>query len=264
MFAHYGENLMNKLPTLNWFPLLLTLGVGTVYMLLEQTGITVVSLRLPLAVLLLLVVPGYAAGAALFPRPIGGWAERWLLTIGLSITTAILGSLGIFWYAETLNERSWAVVSIGVALVFSFIALVRTPAKQQRLSTFQLSGRQLSVAGVSGMLALSAILIAIWGEQVYQTTFTQLWVVPAADQQSSALSIGVGNFEGRTTTYSISVQHGQDMLDQLSALTLAPGEEQVVTLDIDVTRPYTQPITVMLYRADEQDTVYRSVHVWPE
>ena len=82
---------------------------------------------------LVLVLPGYALIAAMFPKQALGGAERAVFSLGLSLVIVILGGLVLNWTSFGLHASSWAVLLACITLGASAVALIRR--RGQSIST---------------------------------------------------------------------------------------------------------------------------------
>lgn len=151
-------------------------------------------LRAALAIPLVLLLPGYALVAALFPTRVLPTVERLLLSAGSSFALTIFAGLVISWTGIGLAPLSWAVALAVITLAGCVVAWLRrfrlglygpavASATMPRKGAFMLVIAALAAADV----LLGSRLIA--GQQQAPPP-AQLWLVPISGQPNDAL-IGV-------------------------------------------------------------------------
>src|SRR3954451_13240060 len=82
-------------------------------------------LRLVLALLLVVLAPGYSVMLAACPGPSIAGTERLVLSVGVSMALAVLGGLLLNWTPWGLRPESWVVLLSGVTLVAAVVAVAR-------------------------------------------------------------------------------------------------------------------------------------------
>src|SRR6185503_1756333 len=89
---------------------------------LAQVVALPVGLRWVFGAPLLLLWPGYALAAALFPRWRLGWVERATFSMGLSLMAGSLGAVIMNWSPSGLTAAAWTALAGGVTLAASLAA----------------------------------------------------------------------------------------------------------------------------------------------
>lgn len=103
---------------------------------------------------LVLLLPGYALGRALFPRGRLTWAERIVLSLTLSVTAAICAGLTLNIVGLRLATGSWGVVLSATTVAACAVAMRWAPATSSE-------GPRLRAPRVSdATLVLAAVLVA--------------------------------------------------------------------------------------------------------
>ena len=143
-------------------------------------GVDNAILRLPFALLLTFVLPGYALTAAILGRaPMN--LERSLYTLGLSLMTAILSGLVLNGSPWGLRAETWASLLAIITISASFLAFVRRPAAAtapaQPFPRPKLADGILF--GLAAVVIVGAIVMASSAAAQYPgTEVVQLWMLP--------------------------------------------------------------------------------------
>jgi uncharacterized membrane protein len=176
---------------------------------LAPTGVAVkVVVLLPMV----LLVPGYALAAALFPP--GSISAGLRAVYGLALSFAACALAGVVAQLVVgLDRTSWAVLLFVVTVAACAAALRRreNPPGEPLRPLFDVPG----VNPLAAVAVLAAIAIASWAfsiasngahEQHDEARFAALWALP---QQGAAgagrVTIGVSNHEGRPTEFQVRV-----------------------------------------------------------
>jgi len=208
---------------------------------LAIAGVLVTLLPLPdwvrtlLLLPVLLLVPGYALAAAIFPPRYITIGERLTLVAVCSIGTWVLGGL-LLQSAFGLDRGLWLGLLLATTLVSCVIAQSRRDATPVEVEPPHRDlPRPGAVAIVAGALAVAtcvaAIAVASDGaqRQLERSHFTALWITapdagPARPGGSAA--IGVQNHEHRSLVYRLRVSRAGEMLSERSFRLADGGERQ--------------------------------------
>lgn len=246
-----------------------------------------VPARVALGLPFILLFPGYALVAALFPgRDDLTIVERLALSIGLSLAIVPLIALA-------LGYSTWGIrLHPILAFVTLFIALTAAVAVYRRRSLpkedafgIRFGARLLRpsrVAVANGAVALTAVVtLAVLGVAAYVLAipseggeaFTEFYVLgsggqaegypgPVVQGGSAPLILGLVNHEGRDTAYEIAAKIDGRAANRIQGLTLGDGDkwERMVSL-IPVSEGDSQKVEFLLYR-DGASQPYRSLHLW--
>lgn len=217
------------------------------------------ALRIFFALPLVLVLPGYALTAALFPGKSLSLAERTLFSLGLSLALAALGGLALHWAPTGLRASSWAALLGNTTLLCSLVALVRRvrlPTQPAQLGVVLTQGQALAL-GMAAVIACGALLVAHDGALNRRDPgFTQLWVVPDEATAGQAVRLGVANREAGTVRYRLQLQSGSEVVSTWPTIVLGPNQQwqEVVALPRD-----GEMVEAVLYRLDAPQDPYRQV-----
>lgn len=197
------------------------------------------AVRIPVGVITVLVLPGYAITAALFPRKLqqpdesslrvqsqqGGitFIERAALSVGVSLAVVALAGIGLDWLFGQITAPILLDGVLGIIVVSVGTGVFcrrQVPDGQQYAPSVSLSrARRLTrLDGLSVLLAVSvlfaggAVAFAAMGTENSEA-LTELYFVADADDEeypttfapgtAQEVSLEVGNLEGKTMTYSV-------------------------------------------------------------
>lgn len=215
-----------------------------------------------------LVLPGYALAAALFPPDSLPAAERIVYVVALSISVAALGGV-IVQLVLGLDRTTWAVLLFLVTLAASAAALVRRdPMLDERAQPRFVLPRAnpLSAAAVlaAGAIAAGAIAIASEGARKERDDirFTEVWVLPPAGVaagEERTVSIGLSNQEGHRAAFQVRVTHGGALLAKWG-VSIGDGRRWERTLPPATISP-AEPLLVTVLKDGE---AYRRVYLRSE
>jgi Protein of unknown function (DUF1616) len=215
-----------------------------------------------LALPFVLFVPGNALVKAIFPQDDLKWVERFLLAIGLSLGVTILSGLVLNITPWGLQADSWLLILSAFTLEASGIAIGRRwrmPASDTALHRSYFPLRQVVLLGLAMVLIVFALKLtftprAAEGIQGY----TSLWILPKAETDPASLIIGIHSQETAPTQYILQITFNGQLLQEWSAISLAPGEESLKS----IARPAGSGLLdAALYRADSLGSVYRRVSI---
>jgi uncharacterized membrane protein len=265
------------------FTLLTVAAVG----LDQLTGGSLLFLRVPLSLLFIAFVPGYAFQAALLPKPAGFTGlERLALSIGMSV--AILSPLALILNATNLGIRLWPVLLSlsGLTILFAGIAWLRRrllPRDQvDEAAPFRVRQwwsdqpplqRRLWIGGTLLMVAVTTyvvISLALPKPGDYLTEFYIVGPSGAAEDyprqgtagQPLTLHLGVTNREGQDAIYLITATAGGQIVGWKDPFALQDGQTQNVELSITLPNAgMGQEVTLTLVR-DGFPSPYRELTIW--
>jgi uncharacterized membrane protein len=245
-------------------------------------------LRLLLGLAFVLLVPGYALQAALFPRAddLDG-LERLALSIGLSI--AVVPPLALILDQLHWGIRLWPIVigeggGIAICAAIAWLRRRRLPQEERPVLAVDVdlrgwwaaqdrAGQVLYgvIAGAFLLAALSAIAIVALpkpGERL--TEFYVLGAGGLAEDyprqaivgQPLMVTVGIANREGIVSTYRVEVRVGGQPIGGTGPAVLQDGEvwEQAVLYALPAAGD-DQQVEFTLYR-DGGSEPYRSLRLW--
>ncbi|GAB4215670.1 MAG: hypothetical protein OHK0022_55840 [Roseiflexaceae bacterium] len=238
---------------------LLALGLG----LFEVSNPVV---RLLVGVPLVLITPGYALAAALFPRPTLDGPARLLLALCLSLGVSVLCGFGLNLLPWGLRAETWAIGLGALTLACCGLALIRrlraglppNPA-QDAPSRLGLGPGQALLLGLALAVVAGTIALARHEATLQPAAdVIQLWMLPVPEApQTVRLGItSVGEAQGR---FRLVLARDGFTLREWPDLTIAVGQTWEERLDLSGFQPASGPFEARLYRADRPDEVFRRV-----
>lgn len=221
---------------------------------------------------LVFVLPGYALTSAIFPRHAQGIVERFVFSMGFSLTIVILGGLILNLTPFGLSTSSWAVFLGMITLGASAIAHLRQRRQSKAalawpgIVAIGLNLRQWLLLGLAVLIVCGAVVFSIIGaEQQPRPGFTQLWILPGsgAANAKNVVRLGMSNMESQATEYRLTVDMNGKAVKVWSSIDLSPNQNWEVTLVLPQTgHTGTSEVEALLYRMDAPTTLYRHVELW--
>ena len=235
-------------------------------MVLTLTALWPSFVRVALSLALILFFPGYGITALLFPRRALDLPARLLLSIGLSLATTAFTGLILHlspWGIQLKNPLIFLLLG-GTGLIGLYF-LVRDILSLERatiLTRIGFNTRQVLVLVLAATITIIAVNVARTPTSPKNLTgYTLLWVQPGSS--SEGLKLGVQSEEFKTTKYQLRFEMN-GTLREGPTFELKPGQTWEYVLQLDGDRLTGKPITLLLYRLDRPDEVYRRVVWWYE
>jgi uncharacterized membrane protein len=225
-----------------------------------------VALRVVVSMPLLLVLPGYAVAAAIFGTARLGRARRLLLSVGLSLVTAILLALVLYLTPYDLSSRTWSIALVAVVLAASGIAAVRRGRGPEDRAPGRTSLRLPRLRLRDALLLLAAAAVASGAVAFARTPlpakhaqgYTALWLLPG---DRRAVRVGITSGELHATAYRLRLRLGTRLAYERS-VSLEPGQRWERIVHLPRSAVAGTPVTANLFRAGSPQ-VYRRVRVRP-
>jgi hypothetical protein len=239
--------------------LLLACGMAVAAAVVVLADVTNPALRLIVALPLVVVIPGYALMAATCPGPSVSGAERLALSIGTSLTMAVLGGLLLNWTPWGLQPSSWVILLSTLTLVAAAYAVVQRRRSPTEPASKPLRASATSGLGIgSGFLVGAAVLIVVGTVYLARLSagsraeegFTQVWMLPAGESSPTSVRLGVNSREEAETMYVLRLDVDGAPLETWTSIVLAPGQtwETTAALPSDSSVPVVAE--ARLYRID--------------
>lgn len=240
--------------------------------------------RVVVGVLFLLLIPGYALVAALFPRKNSIDAiERLALSTGMSIALAALTGL-------VLNYTPWGIhlgpvlISLtSLTLLFCVAAVIRRARLPRDEMPGPQPGQRTGVGRAGGgnrfyPLVLLALVLIGFAAVVYAAVtlragekFTEFYALgtegtaanyPSKLQlgQTAEVTLGVANHERQDASYRLEIRIGGEIVRTMDPINLADGEKWEGKVSFEPkSAGQEQRVDLWLYKAQETK-FYRELH----
>lgn len=220
----------------------------TIAALLATLGSAPLIIRLPLVVVLVLFMPGYAVLAALMTAPGLAVLERSLISVAASIAITVLAGLVMGVLKVPLNAINWvsalslvSLVGLVMAWIFRAVRGVTGPSLQIPGMPFRHTLMALIAVLLVANVALAGRLIA--SDQIGPPP-VQLWMLDGANPLTATLGVRAGGDGG---DYIIKVTAGDQPIEQYD-LTLDPSEVWETTLTF-TEEDRTKSVVARLYES---------------
>jgi hypothetical protein len=197
-----------------------------------------------------------------------------VLGLGASLTLATLGGLFLHVTPAGMTSASWAGLLFLISMV-SAIVLVWRSRRARAISPRktrvaapprEIDKRSLLVnsflLSASGVIVVAAFIVAIIGfDNQPRPGFSQLWILPTADQ--AAATIGIENNEGQPTEVALTLTRGSTVEAEWPSIRLDDGASWRETISVPGFDAGDQPLVATLTRVEAPEIVYRQVTLWP-
>jgi uncharacterized membrane protein len=225
------------------------------------------GVRLPFALPLTLLLPGYAITVAAFGPQRPDPPMLLVLSVSLSLATLAVGSLVLDLVPGGLRRGSWAALLLCVVLGGCLIAARRgTPPSSQRGRGPRMTLEPANAVLLAGaVLATSAAMALAWTPLPAKNAlgYTQLWMLPARGGDASAVQVGIVSEEQDPVAYDLEVTFGDARVPVRRRIVLGPAQRRTFRIGIGRPPPGTQvPVTARLFRHDDPMDAYRRVTAW--
>ncbi len=211
--------------------------------------------------LAVLVLPGAAIVAALFPRRTLEPVEAVLVTLLASVVVVILTGFLVTRFGIRLTPVSWAIAIIVVALAAAVTARLRG-ARLPSLPTEDLrppaNPLNLAVVAIAACVILAAGAVATLGAAAQpEPGFTQAWILPGT---GSWVRFGLADDQDAGVSYRVVLR---DAHGSLGEWTVRLRQGQRWERSMAVPAADRASVELLVYRADAPDRVYRRVGLGP-
>jgi uncharacterized membrane protein len=195
------------------------------------------------------VLPGLALSLALLSRAGLMRSERIAVTVGSSLSSAIVAAFVLHFLPMGLTAGTWATLLGALTIICGLVGWLRADrqpgpvalvptvdpapvgARPAVVRPALVSLTSLATLAAAGVLAALALTLARGGVALGPTTaFTELWMLP--QEGGAAVRVGVANHEGRAETYRLEVTVDGRPLGGSNMIPLANGgaTDQLVVL----------------------------------
>lgn len=233
------------------------------------------ALRVGMVFVFVLLAPGYALTAILFPKQGDiDLIERIVISVGLSVASMSLVAL-------VLNYTLWGISVVPMTVGLSALTLLAlggaslrrrfTSQTQRFMSSENLPAFRGNVQGLLGLVFVVAALITTVELLRPAETSTEFYVMGSEGRlegypldlrpgQTFSVTLGVTNYEGNAAAFTIRIPLGdEEKIVTVPALEKGKSWEQ--TVELSAPSADQAPLTFHLYREGDQEP-YRSVQLF--
>jgi uncharacterized membrane protein len=234
------------------------------------------ALRVGMVFIFVLLAPGYALTAILFPRRDDiDLIERIVISVGLSVASMSLVAL-------ILHYTVWGLKVVPMTVGLSSLTLLAlggaslrrrfTTQAQRFMSSENLPAFRGSVQGLLGLVLVVAALITTVELLRPKETSTEFYVLGSEGRlegyplglrpgQTFSVTLGVTNYEGSAEAFTIRIPLG-DEEKVVNVPPLEDGKSWEQTVELSVPSSLGQaPLTFELYKEEDQEP-YRSIQLF--
>jgi hypothetical protein len=213
-------------------------------------------IRTPLAIPLVLYLPGYALARALLPQAALSRVELVVISVTLSIAVSALGGLLLALTPNGLNPLSWVLMLSAVAIGAAFVASRRRfepdaaidwPGRWPRPSRVEVAVLGLAALAVAVILTGTTVIAS----RMVPPPPAQLWMLPIDGQPNEALlGMRAGTPGG---SYVIRLTSSGNQIAEYP-VTLGDGEQWQTTVTFNPA-DRTKPIVARLYEGQSTSDI---------
>lgn len=235
--------------------LLAVLAVGVT--LLVPDSATVV--RLPFALALLLILPGYALTAMILRSAMIGASERAALGLGLSISASILTALALAGLGIALTATTWCISLGAITVVASLVASALGHDRTVVRHPSAVHGSDVAVLSLAALLLAAAIVLGTTPLRAPDSVrgTTSLWALPNTER---AVVVGIQSQQTSSKRYRLTLETTGGRPRTIARPTVRPGQRWTRRIPVS---PGTQRMTFRLYEAGRPHLIYRRVTLRP-
>lgn len=212
---------------------------------------------------LCLLLPGYTLTSAIFGGRGPDRPRLLLLTLAISLSVLVVGSIVLNYMPGGIRDVSWALLLVLVVLAAARGAALRRDKagtrRRERLRLPQMAKLDAALLGVGVAAALAGLVLAQIPLSADKAEgFTSLWMLPARGGEDDVMRIGVASNQQDDEEYRLVVRvEGKDA-GSPRKLTLVPGEEEVLRVPVDLPAG-SEPVRVgaSLYRTEAPKKLFR-------
>lgn len=223
-----------------------------------------IGLRAPFALLLLLVLPGFALALVMLPTQRRDAGRLGALTVGLSLAVGVLAGVPMAGL-DILSAATWAVVIGAITLLAAYAAVLRhgaTVLTVRRPHGAQLLSARIAIPVIAVVAGLAMIGAAVGLARTplpvpANRGYTVLAITPKAGS-TDQVAITVSSDEAAVHHFTLAVT-GPGMPTTDYPITLAPGQQSHLAIPVPTDKPGT--VTAVLTDSANPGVPYRNVSI---
>lgn len=226
--------------------------------LLTLTGTESISLLSLFSLPAVLIIPGYMLMMAVLPRAHLTLIEQIVVSVGVSVTIIILGSIILNVIPGSLYKNS-LVLLLGVIIMLASGKIVFSGSRRgvtplDALADLNVTPLQIVLSALALAVLIGAFMLAYRGEKAQAYSgYTQFWMLPDRSSGELAVSIGVGNNEHAPVAYGLILYADGEPILQEVRIRLDDQEKWTTTFSLPQRSIDASSITARLYRLDATD-----------
>jgi hypothetical protein len=214
-------------------------------------------LRAPAALVLILVLPGYALTAAIMDPSELQPAERLLLSLALSIVTTILSALALAFLTVKLTVIPWSGLLAAVTVGAAAFGLRRGRGRFVHRPRLDLLPAELAALLCAALLLAGAATLGFTALRAPTgTEGTTGFGLAPAPHVANAVELDISSDRLHSTTYNVLLAVAGRSLEHFGPITLAPGASWTQVVHTPAGKP---AVSARLYQPSAPNVVYRSV-----
>jgi uncharacterized membrane protein len=228
-----------------------------------------VAVRIVVALPLVFATPGYALARALFSGKELDRSYRLLLSLGLSLSLAIVTGLLLDATTVGLDARSWAVALSAETWISCVVAILRPRQRDDVVEpvpsgrTWKLRRRDVVLFVVAACIFTGAVAFARTPLPAPKVQgYTALWLLPGPGGHRSDFRIGVKSGELKLVHYRLVVRVGSQVVKERN-FQLEPSGVLQTSVRVNDAASSKHSIRALLYRGDKSRSIYRSARILP-
>jgi hypothetical protein len=215
---------------------------------------------------MLLLLPGYALRAALFPKHALDSPEQILISLGSSVLVVILAGMGIYLAGWAMDASTWASTLALFTLAACAMAFFRRRGiaglgtASPAWAPLRLRWGQALLLFVAFALTFGAVNLARMpiSNPANLQGYTILWMLPVVKGAPQFVHLGVISNQFTPANYRLQLVEGNQVIQEWPDILLAPGQSWESIYRIPATVNHTQ-VKAFLYKLDNPQIVYRQV-----
>lgn len=192
-----------------------------------------------------------------------GIVDQIVLSLGLSLAIDVLTGFGLNILPIGLQASSWALALGLLTAVFTLLAaFLRQKNTASSVSTprVHVTVNHVVLLGLAIVVTIASVWLAVIRPLNPQPGFTQLWMLPAKNNDCS-VTIGVQNIETTSVTYRVEMTINNTHAKSWTSILLSPQQQWSQSVAVTPGKASSLYIQTLLYRTDKPGTIYRNVHL---
>lgn len=221
-----------------------------------------------LALPLVFIVPGYLLTELWPPKKDIDLLQRFLLSIGMSLTFDILGGFLLNVLPGGLSALSWVLLISFLFASGAVMLLYQRRDRTERARFSQLNARLWLSVGLCALGGIATV-VGIMYYDAYQMEkqpyagFTQFWLLPAPQTGSGCtVDIGLQSYEKVSSQYRIVMLVNAMQVNAWSPALINSQQGWKQSVPLPLVNVNYMSVDALLYQSTHPEQIYRHVHVY--